>query len=269
MELPVALPLHAPSLLAFFAARAVPGVEEVDGTTYRRSVRLPHGPGVVALELGGERPAWRLERGDARDEPAAGELCAALADAGADPGAIDGVLAADPLLRELVAAAPGRRVPGCADPAELAVRAVLGQQVSVAAARTQAARLAERCGERLPEPSGAVTRLFPAPGALAELEPGHLPMPRARARSLIAMAVALSGGLDPRDREAFLALRGIGPWTADYVALRCGDPDVLLETDLGVRRGFARLGDPAALVRRAEAWRPWRSYAVQHLWSLA
>ena len=137
------------------------------------------------------------------------------------------------------------------------------------AARTQAARLTERCGERLPAPAGAVTHLFPEPAALAELDPLQLPMPRARGRSLTEMAAALAGGLDPRDREAFLALRGIGPWTADYVAMRCGDPDVLLETDLGVRRGFARLGDPAGLVRRAEAWRPWRSYAVQHLWSLA
>src|SRR5215211_5584485 len=122
----------------------------------------------------------------------------------------------DPLLRSLVADAPGRRVPGCVDPAEIAVRAVLGQQVSVAAARTQAARLTERCGERLPAPAGAVTHLFPAPGALA-----------------------------------------------------IRDPEVLLETDLGVRRGFARLADLAALVRCAEACRPWRSYAVQHLWSLA
>jgi AraC family transcriptional regulator of adaptative response / DNA-3-methyladenine glycosylase II len=94
-------------------------------------------------------------------------------------------------------------------------------------------------------------------------------MPRSRGRALTAMASALAGGLDPRDRDAFLALGGIGPWTAGYVAMRCGDRDVLLETDLGVRRGFARLADPAALVRRAEAWRPWRSYAVQHLWSLA
>ncbi len=269
MELRAALPLHAPSLLAFFAARAVAGVEEVDGTTYRRSVRLPHGPGVVAIELGGERPAWRLERGDSRDEAAAAELCATLADAGADPCAVDDALSADPLLRELVTAAPGRRVPGCVDPAELAVRAVLGQQVSVAAARTQVARLTERCGEPLPAPSGTVTHLFPAPAALAELDAEQLPMPRARGRSLVEMAAALAAGLDPREREAFIALRGIGPWTADYVAMRCGDPDVLLETDLGVRRGFAGIGDPAALVRRAEAWRPWRSYAVQHLWSLA
>jgi len=267
-DLPCRLPLHAPSLLAFFAARAVGGVEEVDGSVYRRSVRLPHGPGVLALDLGG-RPGWRLERGDPRDAAAAAALCGALLDAAADPDAIDGALAADPLLRDLVAGAPGRRVPGCVDPAEIAVRAVLGQQVSVAAARTQAARLTERCGERLPAPAGGVTHLFPAPAALAALDPELLPMPRARGRALVAMAAALAGGLDPRERAAFLQLRGVGPWTADYVAMRCGDHDVLLETDLGVRRGFARLADPAALVRRAEAWRPWRSYAVQHLWSLA
>jgi AraC family transcriptional regulator of adaptative response / DNA-3-methyladenine glycosylase II len=268
-ELPCELPLHVASLLAFFAARAVPGVEEVDGTTYRRSVRLSSGPGVIALELGGERPSWRLERGDARDAAAAAALCRTLLDADADPGEIDASLGADPLLRDLVAGAPGRRVPGCADPAEIAVRAVLGQQVSVAAARTQAGRLAERAGERLAKPCGAVTHLFPAPAALAGLDPETLPMPRARGRALVAMAAALAEGLDPRERAAFLALRGVGPWTADYVAMRCGDRDVLLETDLGVRRGFARLADPAALVRRAEAWRPWRSYAVQHLWSLA
>ena len=192
----------------------------------------------------------------------------ALLDADADPAAIDAALAADPLLRELVAARPAAACPGCVDPAEIAVRAVLGQQVSVAAARTQAARLTERCGERLPEPAGAVTHLFPAPAALAALDPEELPMPRARGRALVAMAAALADGLDPRDRAAFLALRGIGPWTADYVAMRCGDRDVLLETDLGVRRGL-RPDRRRRAVRRAEAWRPWRSYAVQHLWSLA
>jgi AraC family transcriptional regulator of adaptative response / DNA-3-methyladenine glycosylase II len=269
MDPPASLPLHAASLLAFFAARAVPGVEEVDGTTYRRSVRMPHGPGVIALELGAERPRWRLERGDPRDADAAGERCRTLLDADADPAVVDAALGADPLLAELVAAAPGRRVPGCVDAAEIAVRAVLGQQVSVAAARTQAGRLTETCGEPLPEPAGAVTHLFPEPRALAALDPETLPMPRSRGRALTAMAAAFAGGLDPRDRGEFLALKGIGPWTADYVAMRCGDADVLLETDLGVRRGFARIADPAQLIRRAEAWRPWRSYAVQHLWSLA
>ncbi len=169
-----------------------------------------------------------------------------------------------------MAAAPGRRVPGCVDAGEIAIRAVLGQQVSVAAARTQAARLVERCGERLPVPVGTVTHLFPAPAALAELDPDSLPMPRARGRALVTLAAALAEGLDPSaQRDELLALPGIGPWTADYVAMRCGNPDVLLETDLGVRRGLRALDGPEDLAGHAERWRPWRSYAVQHLWSQA
>src|SRR3954469_19287506 len=120
-DLPCPLPLHAASLLAFFAARAVAGVEEVDGSTYRRSVRLPHGPGVIALDLTRRSPGWRLERGDPRAAAAAPPVCGALRDTEADPEATDGALAADPLLRPLVDGAPGRRVPGCVDPAEIAV----------------------------------------------------------------------------------------------------------------------------------------------------
>jgi AraC family transcriptional regulator, regulatory protein of adaptative response / DNA-3-methyladenine glycosylase II len=226
-------------------------------------VRLTHAPAVIAVDL--EELTWRLEAGDPRDTPEAEARCRDLLDLDADPARIDDELSADPLLRELVAAAPGRRVPGCVDPAEVAFRAVLGQQVSVAAARTQAGRLTARLGERLPEPRGAVTHLFPAPAALAALDPEELPMPRARGRSLIGLARALAQGLDPRDRDELLALPGIGPWTADYVAMRCGDHDVLLETDLGVRKGLQRLG---AHDHDTDRWRPWRSYAVQHLWSL-
>ena len=263
------MPFHAASLLAFLAARAVPGVEAVDGATYRRSLRLPHGEAVIAVDLGGAAPAWRLEAGDPRDAAAAEAACRALLDLDADPAAVDGILAGDPLLRASVAAAPGRRVPGCVDPAEIAIRAVLGQQVSVAAARTHAARLAERCGEPLAAPAGGVTRLFPSPAALAALDPDRLGMPRARGRALVGLAAALAGGLDARDGEALLAQRGVGPWTADYVAMRCGDGDVLLETDLGVRRGLARLGFAGDVVERGERWRPWRSYAVQHIWAAA
>jgi AraC family transcriptional regulator of adaptative response / DNA-3-methyladenine glycosylase II len=251
-------PLHAGSLLGFFAARAVPGVEEVEGNTYRRSVRLPNGPAVLSIHL--------LDAGvDVQPAKKAAErLARDLLDLDADPQAIDGTLATDPLLHDLVAAAPGRRVPGCVDPAEIAIRAVLGQQVSVAAARTQATRLVARCGEPLPDPTGGVTHLFPSPEALVALDPHELPMPRARGRALVALAAALAGGLDPRDRTALLAQPGVGPWTADYVAMRCGDRDVWLGTDLGVRRALRRLGEPDP-----ERWRPWRSYAVQHLWSVA
>jgi AraC family transcriptional regulator of adaptative response / DNA-3-methyladenine glycosylase II len=263
MHLATALPLHAGSLLGFLAARAVAGVEEVEGSTYRRSLRLAHGPAVIAADL--EALSWRLEAGDERDAPEAEAHLRALLDLDADPAAVDGTLASDPLLKELVEAAPGRRVPGAVDPGEIAFRAVLGQQVSVAAARTQAGRLTARLGAPLPHPHGAVTHLFPAPAALATLDPETLPMPRARGRTLVRLAAALAQGLDPTDREELLALPGIGPWTADYVAMRCGDHDVLLETDLGVRKGLRRLG---AHDHDTDRWRPWRSYAVQHLWSL-
>lgn len=270
MRLAHQAPLHAESLLSFFAARAVPGVEEVEGSTYRRSVRLPHGPAVLDIHLLDDGVKAQLIAGDERDAHAAERLARTLCDLDADPGTVDATLARDPLLRDLVTTTPGRRVPGCADPGEIAIRAVLGQQVSVAAARTQAARLVLTHGEPLPQPVHDVTHLFPAPAALAELDPQQLPMPRARGRALVSLAAALAGGLDPRDREALLDLPGIGPWTADYVALRCGDRDVLLATDLGVRRALRRLGRPEAeLERHAERWRPWRSYAVQHLWSVA
>jgi AraC family transcriptional regulator of adaptative response / DNA-3-methyladenine glycosylase II len=264
-------PLHAESLLAFLAARAVPGVEEVAGGAYRRSLRLPHGPAVVELRpepRGGVR--CRLELADERDAPEAERRCRHLLDLDAAPREADGALARDPLLRDLVAAAPGRRVPGTVDAEELAVRAVLGQQVSVRAAVRLAERLVAAHGERLPEASGAVTHLFPSPAALSRIDPAALPMPRARATALVGLAAALDGGLAPGPGLA--ALPGIGPWTAGYVAMRAGDRDVLLAGDAGVRRALRRLGRPDApawLECRAERWRPFRSYGLAHLWSVA
>ena len=241
--------------------------------TYRRSVPLPHGPGVVELDLAGKgRVRCELHHADERDAPVAYRLCRDLLDLDADPEVVRRALAGDPLLRPLLDAAPGRRVPGCVDGAEIAVRAVLGQQVSVPAARTIAGRLTAAHGRRLPVPVGGVTHLFPTSAALAELDPESLPMPRARGRALVTLTAALADGLDPRDRAGLMALPGIGPWTADYVAMRCGDRDVLLETDLGVRRALRALGspdDPAWLLARAESWRPYRSYGLMHLWSAA
>jgi len=278
VRLPFRAPFDGEALLAWLAARAVPGVEEVDGAVYRRSLRLPRGPGVVELAMAAAGVGCRLWLEDERDAAPAEQRCRRLLDLDADPVAVAEHLGADPLIGGLVRGAPGLRVPGSVDGAELAVRAVLGQQISVAAARTGAGRLVAEHGDALPRPRGAVTALFPAAGVLAVLDPARLPMPRARAAALVRLCRALADGslrLDPdvdraQARRRLLALPGIGPWTAGYVAMRAlGDPDVFLAEDLGVRHALRRLGGPAdAREARAlaTAWAPWRSYASQHLW---
>ena len=195
------------------------------------------------------------------------------------PSRVLEALGPDPLIGDAVRAAPGRRVPGHPDPGELAIRAVIGQQVSIAAAATVAGRLVTEFGEPLAEPLDGITHLFPAPAALAALAPESLPMPRARGRALIGLAAALASGdlelapgADPgAARERLIALPGIGPWTADYVAMRAlGDRDAFLASDLGVRRALERLGEdgsPTRAAELAERWRPYRAYALQHLWS--
>jgi AraC family transcriptional regulator of adaptative response / DNA-3-methyladenine glycosylase II len=206
--------------------------------------------------------------------PAAVARCRRLLDLDADPAAVDEQLGADEWLRPLVVARPGLRMPGVTDGAELAVRAVLGQQVSVAAARTTAGRLAERFGERVGQGSDGLTRRFPTASKLADVDPASLPLPRSRAVALVRLAQALAAGdlvVDPgADRQdvtaRLVALPGIGPWTAAYVRLRAlGDPDVFLPTDLGASRALRRLGAPDDA--RPNRWRPWRSYALHHLWS--
>jgi AraC family transcriptional regulator of adaptative response / DNA-3-methyladenine glycosylase II len=271
-------PLDAAGTLEFLGTRAVPGVEEVAGGAYRRVLDLPRGPGVVTLEDGGDHVSCTLRLTDVGDLGAAVQRCRRLLDLDADPVAVAEQLGTDPVIGDLVRAAPGLRVPGHVNGAELAVRAVLGQQVSVAGARTLAARLVERHGEPLRTPDGGLTHRFPTPGALADADPASLAMPRARAAALLGLARSLADGtvvLDPgvdRDaaRAALLGLQGIGPWTASYVAMRAlGDPDAFIPTDLGVRHALERLGqpgDPRAVAALGEAWRPWRAYAVLHLW---
>jgi AraC family transcriptional regulator of adaptative response / DNA-3-methyladenine glycosylase II len=221
-----------------------------------------------------------LTLADPRDRDAALARCRALLDLDADPRAVAAALSGDRVLGRAVRGAPGRRVPGAVDAAELAVRAVLGQQISLAGAATAAGRLVVAHGEPLPTPVGAVTHLFPSAAALAAADPASLRMPRSRARSLVSLSAALAAGdvdLRPgadraRARTELLALPGIGPWTADYVVMRAlGDHDVFLNTDLGVRRSLQRAGlpgDPAAAAALAERWRPYRSYAMQYLWAL-
>jgi AraC family transcriptional regulator of adaptative response / DNA-3-methyladenine glycosylase II len=188
---------------------------------------------------------------------------------------VDDVLGADPALAPLVATAPGRRVPTSPDADELAIRAVLGQQVSVAGARTLTARLVRSAGTPLAEPVGTLTHAFPRAAALAEADLGSVGLTGTRRRTVTALAAALAGGdiaLDPgADREeagrALLAVPGIGPWTAALVRLRgLADPDVWLPGDLALRRSLDVLGSSDA--DAATRWRPWRSYAVLHLWAL-
>ena len=268
-------PLDRRHLLDFLSVRAVPGVESVDGTVYSRSLRLPRGAGTVSVEFGGTGPLLATFRlADLADLRAALQRIRRLLDLDADPVAVAEHLAGDAALAPLVSARPGLRSPGHPDGGELLVRAVLGQQVSVAGARTLATRLVERLGERLPSSLGVpgVDRLFPTPAAIAACDPGSLSMPSARGRALVAASGAVATGtliLDPgvdraQARAALLGIRGIGPWTADYVAMRAlGDPDVFLPTDVGVRHGLAAIGAPTDTDR----WAPWRSYAVHHLWA--
>ena len=273
-------PLDWGHLLAFLAARAVPGVEEVTGATYRRTLRLPHGCAVVELSRRDERHIdCALTLADLRDLGAAVGRCRRLLDLDCDPAAPDAHLAGDRLLAPLVRRRPGLRAPGTVDGAELAIRAVLGQQVSVAAARTTAGRLTRALGEPLPSPTGSLTHLFPTPEAIAAAGPTTLAGPARRRRTLQALAQALAHDeivIDPgsdrgQARAALLAIPGIGPWTAEYIAMRAlADPDAFLPTDLGVVRALAKLGRPTRpgeISHLAERWRPWRAYALQHLWA--
>ena len=280
LRLPVQSPLDAEALLNHFRGRAVAGVEEVQPHSYRRSLRLAGGAAVAELVLGPRSVVAELDLADDGDRDAAARRCSATLGLDCDPAAVLHALGDDPVLGAAVRAAPGRRVPGTPDGDELAVRAVLGQQISLAAAAAAAARLVREYGEPLARPLGTVTHLFPTAAALASADPGAFRMPRSRARTLHALTSALAsgeivlvrGGDAERARAQLLALPGIGPWTADYVVMRAlGDTDVFLATDLGIKRALQRLGvdaDPSSALALAERWRPYRSYAMQYLWAM-
>ncbi|MFF5179523.1 DNA-3-methyladenine glycosylase 2 family protein [Micromonospora sp. NPDC000316] len=295
-------PLHAQALLDFLAVRALPGVDEVRDGTYRRGLRLPHGTGQVALTPADGYVAATLRLTDLRDLAPAVARCRRLLDLDADPTAVDATLAADPALAPAVAAEPGIRLPRAVDGFEMAVRAVIGQQISVTAAQKTLTRLLTAqnpvdheviatdtgaSGQQLHDQRGdggwyggpGGLRGFLSAEEVLELPDLAFGMPVRRRETLRGLARAVADGavdLAPGgDREEavrrLLALPGIGPWTAKYLALRAlGDPDVLLDTDLAVRRGATALGLPdTTLQAHAERWRPWRSYATIRLWRAA
>ncbi|HEX5543069.1 MAG TPA: AlkA N-terminal domain-containing protein [Micromonospora sp.] len=297
-------PLHADALLDFLAERAVTGVEEVDDGTYRRGLQLPHGPATVALTPQPGYVSATLRLADLRDLAPAVARCRRLLDLDADPEAVDTTLAADPALSVAVPKDPGVRVPRSVDGFEMAVRAIVGQQISVAGARTVLSRLTtapasptsvdhkvfiagdgvsrrQLHDQREGVGGGSVLRAFPSAEEVLALPDATFTMPVSRRETLRTVARAVVDGtldLDPgADREEMtrrlMTLPGIGPWTASYIAMRgIGDPDIFLPTDLGVRRGAAALDlpdDSKILNDHATRWRPWRSYAVIRLWRSA
>lgn len=282
-------PLPPAPLLAWLATRALPGVEAVEDGHYRRTLRLPHGAGRIdaTFDTPTDAPGApgaltvRLSLTDLRDVTVAVARCREIFDLDADPAQISEDLWSDPVLGPLVRAMPGLRVPGCADGFELSVRAVLGQQVSLQAARTFGGRLVAGFGTPLATLAGDVslTHLFPTSDVLADADLEAIGLTRRRAATLRALAQAVHAGHIVLDRgtdrdecvAALRALPGIGPWTAGYIAMRAlGDPDVLPDNDLGLLEAARRLGvadDPRGLAARAQAWRPWRSYAAMQLWA--
>jgi AraC family transcriptional regulator of adaptative response / DNA-3-methyladenine glycosylase II len=306
VDLPVRQPFDAPGVLSFLADRAVEGVESAgvlgDGALrYARTLHLPHGPG--AVEVLAEQTAdatWRvrarLELSALSDVGPAVARVRRMLDLDADPTAIDAALAANGALSALVAERPGTRAPGTVDPQEILVRALVGQQISVAAARRHLSRLAAALGSPCASTFSGLDRLFPTPEQILDgvplptagepLDPQRLLRLPARsiasvvgaARALVDGDLELHVGVDAATvRSALLALPGVGPWTASYVAMRVlGDPDTWLDGDVALLSGARAVGllDPQSagrsehrvLAARAQGWAPWRSYAVMHLW---
>jgi AraC family transcriptional regulator of adaptative response / DNA-3-methyladenine glycosylase II len=279
LRLPFRKPFCPDNLFGHLAATAVPGVEEWRAGAYRRTIRLTHAHAIVSLRPTREHVAAQIWLADQRDLTSAISRCRWMLDLDADPEAVDAILCQDPPMAQLVASHPGRRVPRTVDPAEFAVRAVLGQQVSTAAARTHAGRLVRAYGDLVSDPQGGLTHLFPTPAVLAGMDPGDLAMPESRRAALMALVQALAMGrldlelgADWREARVRLnALPGFGPWTVESIAMRSlGDPDAFIAADLGIRLAAKKLGmpdTPRALTDHSRLWRPWRSYAVQYLWA--
>ena len=284
-EIVLRLRYHPPydwaAMLEFLRRRAVAGIERVSADRYTRTVQLDGVQGTVSVELGqghALRATVRFSRLSAL--PAIIARLRRVFDLSADPLAIAAHLVRDPTLAPLVKARPGLRVPGAWDGFELAIRAVLGQQITVAAAARLAGRLVAAHGERLARPDGDLTHVFPRPQALAAADLAGLGLPRGRAAAVSAVAAAAVAdprlfdatcGLDDAVRR-LRSIRGVGEWTAQYIALRqLREPDAFPAADAGLLRAVAtrdgRRPSSSVLLDRANAWRPWRAYAAQHLWA--
>lgn len=277
--LPHREPMDAAGIFSWMTARALPGVETVTATSFARHLRMPGGPAWFEIRQDdASRLRLRARVAHLSDLAPLVAIARRIFDVDADPVAIDAALSSHPLLAPLVARVPGIRVPGAADPHEMLIRAMVGQQITVAAARTALIALAEALGDRVPDGDGL---LFPTMAAIAEHGVDVLRGPGARIRAITGAAAALVDGSltlsvgDDRaaQREALLAMPGIGPWTADYVRMRIlGDPDIFLPGDVAVRAGAAASAIPAApapLTAWAERTAPWRSYLTAHLWRAA
>jgi AraC family transcriptional regulator of adaptative response / DNA-3-methyladenine glycosylase II len=271
LRLPYRAPMDLDRTLRFLAARAIPGVEHYGAREFTRAIRAPGGPALVAVAAAEDAVVARVRLHDHRDLVSVVARVRRLLDLDADPVAVDTVLRADPALARFVAARPGLRSPGTVDGFEMALRAIVGQQISVAGARTVLGRITAAHGEVAFE--GEPWLLCPSAERLAAADPAQWPMPRARAATIHALAVAVADGavhLDPgadraEQHAAVLRVPGIGPWTADYLRMRAlADPDVLLATDLGVRRAAEAHGIEVRSGR--PDWAPWRSSATHHLW---
>jgi 3-methyladenine DNA glycosylase/8-oxoguanine DNA glycosylase len=274
-------PFDGEGVFGFFAGRGVLGVEVAERDSYERAFTQAGRAGTlrVALLRRGRSYSLSLESPSWADSDALSLRISRLFDLSADPRAIGRVLSKDPLLAPLVARRPGLRVPGAWDPFEVAVRAVLGQQISVAGARTLAGRLVALCGRPLPKKLArpGLTHVFPSPAAVADADVVRVGLPRARAGALKAFARAVADGTfvlaAPKGlaefEERLTALPGFGPWTAHVVALRAlGEGDAFPDGDLGLVKAMERAGvTRSGIAARAERWRPYRAYATLHLWA--
>jgi AraC family transcriptional regulator of adaptative response / DNA-3-methyladenine glycosylase II len=268
-------------MLEFLQARAIPGVERVDDNSYSRTFSLDDIQGIVVVQPApGHALKVSIRTGKLTVLPQVIARLRRVFDLAADPRAISAHLATDPSLAPLVAQRPGLRVPGAWDGFELAIRAVLGQQITVAGAIRLAAKLVAACGTALTAPHGKLTHVFPLPPALARTNLAALGIPASRAATLYAVAAAVVADPDllgvhvglEEAIERLRSIRGVGEWTAQYIALRqLREPDAFPAADIGLLRAFAddtgRRPAARELLALAEKWRPWRAYAAQHLWS--